>query len=107
MGLTADLRLLAKGGAKLAVFLFAVCLPFVLAQNLVGIAVAIGLDLHPILGLVAGTITLVGGHGTDAAYAERFADVNSIQAVMELSMTSATIGLIPGRCCRRGRSRRH
>jgi ESS family glutamate:Na+ symporter len=96
VGLTADLRLLAKGGAKLAIFLLAVCLPFVVLQNLFGIAAALGLDLHPILGLVAGTITLVGGHGTGAAYAERFAEVNNIQAVMELTMTSATLGLILG-----------
>lgn len=96
VGLTADLRMLVKGGAKLAVFIIAVCLPFVIAQNLFGIAAALGLDLHPILGLVAGTITLVGGHGTGAAYAERFAEVNNIQAVMELSMTSATLGLILG-----------
>ena len=96
VGLTADLRLLAKGGAKLAVFLLAVCIPFVIAQNVLGIAAALGLDLHPILGLVAGTITLVGGHGTGAAYAERFAEVNNIQAIMELTMTSATIGLILG-----------
>jgi glutamate:Na+ symporter, ESS family len=96
VGLTADLRLLAKGGAKLAIFLALVCLPFVIAQNLLGVATALGLDLHPILGLVAGTITLVGGHGTGAAYAERFAEVNNIQAVMELTMTSATLGLILG-----------
>ena len=96
VGLTADLRLLAKGGAKLAVFLLAVCVPFVIVQNIIGIAAALGLDLHPILGLVAGSITLVGGHGTGAAYAERFAEVNNIQAIMELSMTSATIGLILG-----------
>src|SRR5690606_38549468 len=47
-------------------------------------------------GLVGGSITLVGGHGTGAAYAERFAEVNNLAAVMELSMTVATIGLIIG-----------
>jgi ESS family glutamate:Na+ symporter len=96
IGLTADLRLLAQGGVKLAIFLLAVCIPFVIVQNIAGVALALGLDLHPILGLVAGTITLVGGHGTGAAYAERFAEVNNIQAVMELTMTSATIGLVLG-----------
>lgn len=96
VGLTADLRLLAQGGAKLAIFLAGVSLPFVILQNALGVAVAMGLDLHPILGLVAGTITLVGGHGTGAAYAERFADVNNLQAIMEVTMTSATLGLIAG-----------
>jgi len=96
VGMTANLRLLAKGGAKLAIFLAGVCIPFVILQNIVGISAALGLDLHPIFGLVAGSITLVGGHGTGAAYAERFAEVNNLQAVMELTMTAATLGLIAG-----------
>ena len=33
---------------------------------------------------------------TGAAYAQRFAEVNNIQGVMELAMTSATIGLVIG-----------
>jgi glutamate:Na+ symporter, ESS family len=94
-GLCADLRLLKRGGKALAILL-ALLFPFVILQNLVGIIVAKTLDLHPIFGLVAGSITLVGGHGTGAAYAERFAEVNNLQGVMELSMTAATIGLILG-----------
>jgi len=45
---------------------------------------------------VAGSITLVGGHGTGAAYAERFAEDYEILSVMGLTMTAATIGLILG-----------
>ena len=95
VGMCADLRMLAKGGKALAVFLV-VLFPFILVQDAVGVAVAKLLDLHPIFGLVGGSITLVGGHGTGAAYAQRFADVNNLQAVMELSMTVATIGLVLG-----------
>lgn len=95
VGLGADLRLLKAGGKALGVFML-VLFPFLVLQNLVGVAAACALDLHPIFGLVAGSITLVGGHGTGAAYAERFAEVNNLQSVMELSMTSATIGLVLG-----------
>ena len=95
VGMCADLRMLGKGGKALAIFLL-VLFPFILVQNAVGIAAAKALDLHPIFGLVAGSITLVGGHGTGAAYAERFAEVNNLQTVMELSMTVATMGLIIG-----------
>lgn len=95
VGMGADLRMLGRGGKALAIFLV-VLFPYILVQNAVGIAAAMALDLHPIFGLVTGSITLVGGHGTGAAYAERFADVNNIQSVMDLSMTVATMGLIIG-----------
>ena len=67
-----------------------------LAENALGLAIAQILGLHPVLGLVAGSITLVGGHGTGAAYAERFAEEHDILGVMSLTMTSATIGLVIG-----------
>jgi ESS family glutamate:Na+ symporter len=95
VGMCADLRMLKRGGKALAIFLV-ILFPYILVQNGVGVAVARLLDLHPIFGLVGGSITLVGGHGTGAAYAERFAEVNNLQSVMELSMTVATIGLIIG-----------
>ena len=95
VGMCADLSKLKQGGKALVIFLL-VLLPFIIVQNAVGVAVAKLLDLHPIFGLVGGSITLVGGHGTGAAYAERFAEVNNLQTVMELSMTVATMGLIIG-----------
>jgi len=95
IGLTADLALLRRGGQRLLRFLFAL-FPFLIAQDALGVLMARLLGLHPVLGLVAGSITLVGGHGTGAAYAERFAEEHDILGVMGLTMTSATIGLILG-----------
>jgi glutamate:Na+ symporter, ESS family len=95
LGLTADLSLLRRGSAYLLRFL-AVLFPFLLAQNVVGVAIASVLGLHPVLGLVAGSVTLTGGHGTGAAYAERFAAEYNILGIMGLTMMSATIGLVLG-----------
>jgi ESS family glutamate:Na+ symporter len=95
VGLTANLRLLMQGGARLGRFLL-ILFPFLFAQNIVGIVIAKLLGLHPLMGLVGGTITLIGGHGTGAAYAERFAEVNNIQGIMEVTMTAATLGLVIG-----------
>ena len=95
IGLTADLAVLRQGGPRLLRFLIAL-FPFLLAQDVLGLAMAGLLGLHPVLGLVAGSITLVGGHGTGAAYAERFAEEHDILGIMGLTMTSATIGLILG-----------
>ena len=95
IGLTANLKLLAAGGPRLAAFLLALA-PFLILQNAVGLGMAWVLDLHPLMGLVGGSITLVGGHGTGAAYAARFADINNIQDIMALAMTAATMGLVLG-----------
>jgi ESS family glutamate:Na+ symporter len=95
VGLTADMRSLAKGGRTLVLFLI-VLVPFIFVQNLTGTIGAWPLDLHPLFGLIVGSITLVGGHGTGAAYADRFAEVNNIQGIMPLTMTSATVGLVIG-----------
>ena len=95
VGLSADLRLLGKGGKRMLMFVL-VLIPFLLLQNALGIALALGLDLHPLMGLVGGSITLIGGHGTGAAYAQTFAEQHNIQSIMELSMTSATMGLVLG-----------
>jgi ESS family glutamate:Na+ symporter len=95
IGLTADLALLRSGGARLLRFLVAL-LPFLVLQDGLGVLMAHLLGLHPVLGLVAGSVTLVGGHGTGAAYAERFAEEHDLLGVMGLSMTSATIGLVIG-----------
>ena len=95
IGLTADLALLRLGGARLLRFLL-VLFPFLLAQDGLGVAMAHFLGLHPVLGLVAGSVTLAGGHGTGAAYAERFAEEHDLLGVMGLTMISATIGLVIG-----------
>src|SRR5690606_5481604 len=79
----------------LVLFLLALA-PFIVLQNLVGLGMAWVLDLHPLMGVLAGSITMLGGHGTGAAYAVGFSDVYNIQDIMALAMMSATIGLILG-----------
>lgn len=95
VGLTADIRLLKRGGLRLARFL-ACLFPFLFLQNVLGLLMAKLLGLHPVIGLIAGSITLVGGHGTGAAYADRFAAEHDLLGLMGLTMTSATLGLVLG-----------
>src|SRR5687768_10972237 len=56
VGMCADLRLLKQGGKALAIFLV-VLFPYILVQDAVGVTMAKVLDLHPIYGVVAGSIT--------------------------------------------------
>ncbi len=95
VGLAADARMLVKGGPKLFAFLL-VCTGLLVIQDAIGIISAIALDLPPTAGLLCGSITLAGGHGTGAAYATRFAETMNIRGSMELAMASATAGLIIG-----------
>jgi ESS family glutamate:Na+ symporter len=95
IGLSADVRMLARGGVRLLVLL-AVVVVFLILQNALGVAVASALDMHPLYGLLAGSVTMSGGHGTGAAYGKLFGEVNNLQGSMELAMAAATFGLVMG-----------
>jgi ESS family glutamate:Na+ symporter len=95
LGLGADVRSLARGGKKLVVLLVLFVLVMFM-QDAIGLILARMLDLHPLVGLMAGSISLVGGHGTAAAYAANFTDVRNLQGALELGMAAATAGLVLG-----------
>jgi ESS family glutamate:Na+ symporter len=95
VGLAADARMLVKGGKKLVIFLV-ICTIFILLQNVVGMAAAWAMDLHPAFGLFGGSVTLTGGHGTGAAYAARLGETMNLHGAMELTMAFATAGLVVG-----------
>ena len=95
VGLAADARMLVKGGPRLLVFL-GISVVLIVVQNIIGLTATRLLDLHPVVGLLGGSITLVGGHGTGAAYAGRLGETMNLQGAMELTMASATAGLVIG-----------
>ena len=94
VGLAASFKLLAQGGSRVFLFL-GLATVFILIQNGVGVGLSSLLGLDPLLGLVVGSITLSGGHGTGAAWAQTFASEFGLQT-LELSMASATFGLVMG-----------
>jgi ESS family glutamate:Na+ symporter len=95
IGLTANFKRLREGGPGLLIFLLVVS-GFLIVQNAVGAVAAVGLDLHPLVGMLSSSITLSGGHGTGAAYAEQFGQIQNVQGAMELAMACATFGLVIG-----------
>lgn len=60
VGLAANYTQLLKGGAKVFLFL-AVASVYIVIQNGVGVSLASMLGLDPLMGLIAGSITLSGG----------------------------------------------
>lgn len=96
IGLSADFASFKKGGKILFGFLFIV-VGLLILQNIAGIVAAKVMGVNPLIGLLGGSITMSGGHGTGAAWAEVFKDSPyNFTAALEVAMACATFGLIAG-----------
>ena len=95
IGLSADFTRLKEGGKPLVVLLVIVSL-FILVQNAVGVALAAALGLKPLIGLVVGSITLTGGHGTAGAWGPILENQYGITGATTLGIATATFGLVFG-----------
>lgn len=94
VGMAANFKLLMRGGAKVFIFL-GITSVYLMIQNGVGVGLAKMLGLDPLMGLVAGSITLSGGHGTGAAWAQTFEQEYGLRT-FEFAMAAATFGLVMG-----------
>ncbi|MCU0943926.1 MAG: sodium/glutamate symporter [Rubritepida sp.] len=95
VGLQADLAGLRAAGPRLTRFA-ALTIGFILVQNRLGIGLAIALALDPLIGLLAGSVTLVSGHGTGAACGALFAERDGLAAALEIALARATLGIVVG-----------
>ncbi len=95
IGLSADFSRLKAGGLPLVLFTTIVA-GFIVVQNVVGISLASLLGLEPLTGLITGSITLVGGHGTAAGWGQIFETDFGIEGAVALGMACATFGLVCG-----------
>lgn len=95
IGLGANFAKLREGGLGLVVFLTVIVL-FIVVQNSVGIGLAMALGLDPLIGLVTGTITLLGGHGTAGAWGSVLENQYGLTGATTLGIACATFGLVIG-----------
>ena len=95
IGLSADFSRLKAGGKPLFIFLFVVS-AFIVLQNAVGSGLAIAMGIEPLTGLVAGSISLTGGHGTAGAWGATFEDKYAFAGATTLGIACATYGLVAG-----------
>ncbi|MEM1315875.1 MAG: sodium/glutamate symporter [Pseudomonadota bacterium] len=93
VGLNARLSDLVKGGPVLALML-ALTLGYMFLQNLVGLATAVIAGLPVQAGVLLGTASLVGGHGTAIAWGPTIARDFGVEGAAELGVAMATLGLI-------------
>lgn len=94
IGANASLRLLRVSGRQVIVFL-ALATVFAIAQNLLGMAVAVGFDLHPLFGVLAGSTTLTGGPATGLAFAPLFEQAG-VEGAESIAVASAMAGIVMG-----------
>jgi ESS family glutamate:Na+ symporter len=93
IGINASARDLLAGGRPL-VILLAITVTFMLAQNFTGIAVAGLFGLPSAVGVLGGSVSLIGGHGTAIAWSPAIGADHGIPNAMEIGIASATFGLI-------------
>ena len=93
VGLTASWKLIKQGGAKLCGGIAVTIIGLIFAQNILGIALAIPLGLHPLHGIGLGSLSLMGGVGTSGAIAPLYEELGAENAVV-ISVMAATFGMI-------------
>src|SRR5688572_28402242 len=94
IGMGASLALLRAGGLQVLTFLlFATVFCFV--QNFLGMGIASAFGEHPLLGVMAGSVTLVGGPATGLAFAPLF-ERAGLTGAGALALAAATAGIVAG-----------
>ena len=94
VGLNAKVRHLLSGSKTLIALFFTIAV-FLFLQNSIGIGVAMMLQENPIYGLLAGSISMAGGHGTAISWGT-FLEGEGYQGATEFALVAATMGLIMG-----------
>ena len=94
IGMGASFALLRRGGIQVLVFLL-FATTFCLVQNFLGMAIAVGFGEHPLLGVMAGSVTLVGGPATGLAFAPLFEQAG-LAGAAPLALAAATVGIVCG-----------
>ena len=94
VGLSAQLRTLVTGGKALAK-LIVVAAVFLIVQDVTGVGLAMLTGDHPGYGLMGGSVSLAGGHGTAIAWGKQAAEAG-LAGAEEIGIIFATFGLICG-----------
>ena len=94
IGFGASFGLLRIGGPAVVLFFLASSVMAVL-QNVIGAAAAVALGQPPLLGVLAGSVTLTGGPATGLAFAPLFEQAG-VQGAATLAVAAAMVGIVAG-----------
>jgi glutamate:Na+ symporter, ESS family len=94
VGFGASLSLLKVGGPQVVLFLL---LASVLAvvQNAIGVLIALPMGMHPLFGVLNGSVTLTGGPATGLAFAPAFEQAG-VPGAATVAIAAAMVGIVSG-----------
>lgn len=95
IGLSSRIETLLQGGVSL-VILLVLAVGYLFLQNLTGIVAVSLTELPAAVGVIGGSVSLSGGHGTAIAWAPTFVQQYGVSNAMEIGLACATFGLILG-----------
>ena len=93
IGLNARLSDLLSGGRPL-IILLAITLAYIVFQDVIGVTAASLLGLPKAMGVLTGSASLIGGHGTAIAWAPEIANNHEVANALEVGVAAATLGLV-------------
>jgi ESS family glutamate:Na+ symporter len=94
VGFGASLSLLRVGGRPFVIFLILATV-FAVLQNVLGVGVALLFGLHPLFGVLTGSVALTGGPGTAASFAPLFEQAG-VPAAAPVGIAMAMAGIVCG-----------
>ncbi|HET9454964.1 MAG TPA: sodium/glutamate symporter [Gemmatimonadaceae bacterium] len=94
IGFAASISLLRVGGPAVIIFFGLASLMGAL-QNVIGAGVAVALGQHPLMGVIAGSVTLMGGPATGLAFAPLFQEAG-VPSASTLAIAAAMAGIVMG-----------
>ncbi len=95
IGLSSRLKTLLKGGKSL-LLLLVLAVGYLFIQNFTGIGIAYITNMSNATGVLGGSVSFSGGHGTTIAWVPTFQNDFGISNAMEMGIACATIGLVLG-----------
>lgn len=94
IGLSVRFDTLKSGGRTLPLLVVAAAV-FLVLQNTIGVGIAMLLGADPVYGLMAGSISFAGGHGTAIAWGSEF-ESSGLPGASAIGLAFATFGLVSG-----------
>jgi ESS family glutamate:Na+ symporter len=94
IGFGASLSLLKVGGPQVLIF-FIIATVAAVFQNVIGALIALPFGLHPLFGVLSGSVTLTGGPATGLAFAPLFEQAG-VRGASTIAISAAMFGIICG-----------